>query len=201
MSNYNIMSKKGYKQSEEHKKKISLSLLGKHLSLFTKEKIRNANLGKKQSSETKEKMSLAHKGKLKSLEHSKNISLGRKGIIFSEKHRKHISESCKGRNSWNKGKRHLAIIGEKHPNWKGGITPINKIIRHSIEYKLWVRAVFERDNYTCIWCGRKGNQLNADHIQEFSLYPELRFCIDNGRTLCKECHKKRHKKSVGNLIK
>ena len=85
--------------------------------------------------------------------------------------------------------------GEKSSNWKGGITPINRSIRTSLEYKLWRTAVFERDNYTCIWCGaRSGNGkaivLNADHIKQFAFYPELRFAIDNGRTLCTPCHKK-----------
>ena len=70
------------------------------------------------------------------------------------------------------------------------ITPINIKIRSSLEYKLWRRAVFERDNYNCIWCGNnKGGNLNADHIKSFALYPELRFAIDNGRTLCIDCHK------------
>lgn len=84
--------------------------------------------------------------------------------------------------------------GENSPTWKGGITPINVKIRHSEEYKLWRIAVFERDNYTCIWCGvRNGDgksiKLHADHIKPFAYYPELRFAIDNGRTLCVECHK------------
>lgn len=82
-----------------------------------------------------------------------------------------------------------------HNFWKGGVCEKNKIIRQSMEYRLWRTAVFERDNYTCIWCGeksRKGKSLEiqADHIKPFALFPELRFAIDNGRTLCRECHKK-----------
>jgi 5-methylcytosine-specific restriction endonuclease McrA len=58
-----------------------------------------------------------------------------------------------------------------------------------LEYKLWRRAVFTRDNFTCIWCGIKGD-IEADHIKPWSLFPALRYAIDNGRTLCKDCHKK-----------
>jgi len=79
--------------------------------------------------------------------------------------------------------------------WKGGVTSINKSIRSSLQYKLWRESVFKRDNFTCVWCGSKSGDgktvaLNADHIKPFSLFPELRFAIDNGRTLCLDCHKK-----------
>lgn len=59
----------------------------------------------------------------------------------------------------------------------------------SFEYKLWREAVFKRDNFTCIWCDARGGKLTSDHIKPFSLFPELRFSIDNGRTLCLSCHK------------
>jgi 5-methylcytosine-specific restriction endonuclease McrA len=79
--------------------------------------------------------------------------------------------------------------GEKNNMWKGGITPINAKIRNSLEYKLWRESVFERDNWTCVWCLVRGGELHADHIKPFALFPEIRFAIDNGRTLCKPCHK------------
>ena len=101
------------------------------------------------------------------------------------KHKQNISNSMKG-----KMPRFIPCIrGEKHYLWKGGVTPINKVIRKSVEYKLWRKAVFARDEYTCIWCGIKDKTIKADHIKPFALYPELRFAIDNGRTLCDKCHK------------
>ena len=78
-----------------------------------------------------------------------------------------------------------------HYNWKGGISPIQNIIRGSIEYRLWRREVFRRDNWTCVLGGKEhGNKLRADHIKPFAYFPKLRFDIDNGRTLCEDCHKK-----------
>ena len=84
-------------------------------------------------------------------------------------------------------KKYFIRSGKDNPAWKGGIYPENQKIRGSLEYKLWRKSVLERDNYICIWCGLSEN-LQADHIKPFALYPELRFAIDNGRTLCRECH-------------
>ena len=49
--------------------------------------------------------------------------------------------------------------------------------------------MFERDKFTCVWCGQIGGSLNADHIKPFFDYPELRLDISNGRTLCVPCHR------------
>lgn len=70
-----------------------------------------------------------------------------------------------------------------------GISTENEKIRRSKQYKEWRTAVFERDNYTCQLCGARGGNLNADHIKPFALYKELRFKLNNGRTLCTNCHK------------
>lgn len=104
----------------------------------------------------------------------RDANLGKKATLET---RKKLSEVHKGLQA-----------GENHPNWQGGITPINKIIRHSNEYKEWIKNVFERDDYVCQMCESKSGELHANHIKKFSDYPELRFDINNGITLCKNCH-------------
>jgi len=103
---------------------------------------------------------------------------------------KAIREKNKGCTPWNKGRKFPQFSGSNCHFWKGGITPINKAIRNSLEYEEWRKSVFERDNYTCQICGKVGDYLNADHIKPFAHYPDLRFDLNNGRTLCFECHKK-----------
>lgn len=56
------------------------------------------------------------------------------------------------------------------------------------EYSEWRKRVFERDGYICQNCGKRGGTLNAHHILPYSRYPELRYDLDNGITLCKACH-------------
>lgn len=114
------------------------------------------------------------------------INLGKaawnKGKKLSKEHKEKLSKAKLGKPApWNRG--------EKSNLWKGGLTSVNKKIRDSLEYKIWRRAVFERDNWTCIWCGKKDKTIQADHIKPFAMFPELRLAIDNGRTLCRDCHK------------
>ncbi len=82
------------------------------------------------------------------------------------------------------------LRGSRSHLWRGGRTSSNKLIRGSFEYRSWRQAVFARDDWTCLWCGKRGGELNADHIKSFADYPNLRFVINNGRTLCVPCHKR-----------
>lgn len=150
--------------------------------------------GFKHSYEARRKMSEAakkdgrrppsHKGVKASNETREKMSRSRKGIKFSAEWRKNMSEVRKG---------------EKSHFWQGGITEENRKLRNSIEYRFWREEVYKRDNYTCVICGIPGGwskekkrkiELNADHIKRWALYPELRFEVSNGRTLCLDCHQK-----------
>ena len=107
-------------------------------------------------------------------------------------------------------------VGEKSFLWKGGVSPIHKMIRGLQESKNWRKSVFERDNYTCQACMKRGVKLDPHHLKRFSIilneflklysqfspiedketliklavsYPEF-WNIDNGQTLCRDCHNK-----------
>lgn len=84
-------------------------------------------------------------------------------------------------------------LGEKNPNWNGGISRI-KPYKHynNEEYKNWRKSVFERDGYTCRVCGKKHCFLHPHHIKSYTYFPELRYLTDNGLTLCVPCHKTEH---------
>jgi 5-methylcytosine-specific restriction endonuclease McrA len=78
--------------------------------------------------------------------------------------------------------------GTSHPRYKHD----RSTIKHRPRYELtaWRKAVFERDNFTCRGCGQRGGRLQAHHIKSYAAYPELRWLVDNGETLCEKCHKK-----------
>lgn len=62
------------------------------------------------------------------------------------------------------------------------------------DYHEWRLGVYERDDYTCQQCFKKGVFLNAHHIKSWAEYPQYRFDIENGVTLCAPCHTKEHRK-------
>lgn len=152
----------------------------KPMSEAARQKIREHRLGKKWSDEIKEKFRQSHLG-LMTGEKNHNWKGGEVELLcktceqpFSvERYRlgqaKYCSRTCR----------------KNDPDKK---SLLHKRIRASVEYRVWREAVFLRDDYTCQLCGVRGTELNADHIKPFALYPELRFDVDNGRTLCRPCH-------------
>ena len=73
-------------------------------------------------------------------------------------------------------------------DFNGFSTTEQHMARNNTYYKEWVREVFKRDNFTCQCCGKHGGNLNAHHLYNFSEYENLRYDVENGITLCEECH-------------
>lgn len=113
------------------------------------------------------------------------------GVVYrttpsQERHRgtsKYCSKRCKGKAM------SIAQMGEHNPAWRDGVSTENHRLRQSKAFKDWRRGVFERDDYTCVFCHKRGGYLEPDHIKPFAYFPDLRFDVSNGRTLCKPCHK------------
>ena len=135
------------------------------------------------------------------------LNESRKGIPLPEETRKKQSVALKGKQNALGVKRSVefrknlsdywANNQEKHNHFVDGNGAKRTTIRRAemgrLEYRLWRESVFERDNWTCQLCFRRGCRLEADHIKPWAKFPELRIAIDNGRTLCYECHRKGHR--------
>ena len=126
------------------------------------------------------------------MEHREKISLALKGRKLIPKTRALLSDIASRRKLSEETKRKIgaAVRGDKHPNWKGGVTYPIFALRKTKEYRHWRNAVLERDGYQCRKCHKSHNRLDAHHIFSFTLFPELRFEVSNGITACVRCHTK-----------
>jgi len=105
------------------------------------------------------------------------------------KNKKHPFCSKQCANSYN-GKKQR---GANHHNFNENLTDEERIRkRDTYENIKWRRLIFKRDNYKCTVCNKKGH-LNAHHIENYSSNKEKRYDMNNGITLCKECHYNFHK--------
>ncbi|MEK6828954.1 MAG: HNH endonuclease [Nanoarchaeota archaeon] len=163
------------------------------------------------SEETRRKIGLKHKGKkvIHTEETKRKISQTMKGKIpknlnmlhllpRNKEWKRKIGEAHKGMKHTEKTKRQ---ISKKKRN---PLRPIYIAIRECYKMTEWKKRIIKRDNYTCQWCGQYSGELNVDHIKPFTLIlkenkiktvEESLDCqelwnIDNGRTLCINCHKK-----------
>lgn len=149
------------------------------------------------------KLSESHKAKIK--KNNARYWLGKKrlemiGNKFSIGNKPNVTSFKKGHIPHTLGK-----IGRKHPVWKEEKrNPLRQSIRQLFQYRKWRSEVFKRDNYTCSFCKRKkevSGKLQADHYPksfaeiianlktvEGAINCKELWDINNGRTLCKECH-------------
>lgn len=88
------------------------------------------------------------------------------------------------------------FTGERHPQYTEGKTDFHS----TREAKQWRKEIFERDGYTCQECGKEGGVINAHHIEHVSESPKKRTDLDNGITLCIDCHASRHEEPEKSLI-
>jgi len=80
-------------------------------------------------------------------------------------------------------------VGENHQRWNANLTDEEREKKRNIEgYPEWRKAVYERDNYSCVCCEKKGGKLNAHHLNGYDKFKEERLVLENGVTLCNECH-------------
>jgi len=182
--------------SEEHKRNISVALMGRIVSPETREKMRhnpqNFKKGHTVSLETRMKM-------------RNSPTAFKPGHEVTDEMRAKLRKASLGVKPTVEAlaKRSLAMRGENNPSWKGGVTELRNAIRNCFKYRLWRFDIFKRDNFTCVWCGARGVYLEADHnpipfykiLIEYkintiddALACEKLWDISNGRTLCKPCH-------------
>lgn len=93
--------------------------------------------------------------------------------------------------------------GENNPAWVDGRSKLTSQVRKCLKNREWRTSIFERDNYTCVLCSKRGGYLEVDHYptefakiwseEKINSLEQALACgrfwdIENGRTLCKECH-------------
>jgi len=91
--------------------------------------------------------------------------------------------------------RPLKNTGVLSPHWNPELTDEHRMSRSYLRPKLfiWMKAVFERDDFTCRYCGERGGKLNAHHLSSYDRDPGNRLNIDNGATLHRTCHRQFHR--------
>lgn len=115
-------------------------------------------------------------------------------------------ETTKVKSEYNKSKHHYCSVEcerkdrevrfgkDNNPSWNPNLTNEERIQKRKFkEYYLWRDTVFKRDKYTCQYCNKYGGKLNAHHLDSYNEFIDTRLDIDNGITLCEECHKNFHR--------
>ncbi len=121
-------------------------------------------IGRKHTKEELQKMSLVHKNKPR---------------ILTEQGRLSFKEKMSGINNW-KWIKDRSLLKDDNKDRGGQLS------------RDWGRNVKFRDSWKCRIANENcSGRPEAHHILSWANYPELRYNLDNGRTLCKKCHKKK----------
>jgi hypothetical protein len=112
------------------------------------------------------------------------------GKFIDRVERKYCSQKCS----------HSDMVGDKAPRFKDGKSLERNRARMGPQLREWRTKVYIRDNRTCQKCGSVSSKIHAHHIKSFAEYPDLRFDVNNGITLCVHCHGKEHNRDFSNFV-
>lgn len=92
------------------------------------------------------------------------------------------------------------ISGEKNYHYNPNLTDKERKLQRKIlgeDIGKWRNSVFKKDNYTCQCCENRSSKnnkviLNAHHLNGYNWDNEHRIDVNNGVTLCEDCHKEFH---------
>ena len=213
--------KKGSHHADAFRKNLSLRMTGENNPFWGKQhsekamkKLRATHFCKNQIPWNKGKTGVYSEKRLQELRDRRLSKESRSKIKEARKRQvhpllgKHRSLAARTKLSIaNKGK----WAKEKNPNWKGGHTFLRASVMTLFQYRQWRSDVFTRDNFTCQECQKTGGILNAHHIKSFiAIIREYKIktveqalaChelwnINNGITLCLECHRNRKLANIG----
>ena len=163
----------------------SAGLAGKAKSPEHVEKVRLALTGRKLAVEHCKRLSEAHRGKPLSAAHAAAAARARTGLKHSAAFGAAVSKRMRESNPM-RGK-----FGPAHHNWVSDRAALAPRTRDRTTASLvWARAVKKRDGNRCAFCtiGECAGRLEAHHIRSFRLYPELRYDVANGISLCQAHH-------------
>lgn len=175
-------SLRGIPKSQEHKNKLSVARRGIHYSSKTEFKKGQVSAfkGYHHTKELKLRMGEQRKmewrmglRKAKPMSNSTKIKLSilKKGVLNYKLRGRKLSDEVKTRiSNARKGKPNLKTRGKNHWNWKGGITPLKRLIRTCLKYYQWKDGVFKRDNYTCMECNKREVTIFPHHIKPCEYY-------------------------------
>ena len=181
----------GKYMTTEHRKSISERMLGNKLCL-----------GRKLSDEVKEKIRVSNLGKVHNISdegmermRKKNYVVWNKGIKKQKEIKiPKVPGRKKGSIAWNRGMLGYNS-GEKNPKWiKDRSKLAKRQERNDSAYAEWRKCVRDRDSWTCkVGEGCEGKVI-AHHIYPWKKYPEFRYTVSNGITLCTKHHPRTREK-------